>query len=257
MNNRWCVVVVATLFAVASSVNAQGFGMLGKKAVTINRLLPPSVNLTGKKIRIEASADAIQKDGDELRALLKTKLVTMIQKDPRFVLNDGSPETILKFSVTNYYTEKWTDSIPGRASRDAFRGKIEVAYQAIDVTTHTALDSENLVETAGYQPSSLPFVDALKRNAKKEAAEGSENECRDQLVTEIVESMGKRIAPTDEPFQAELPGRKLEPLSNLALAHRWGALEGARKRWMHSPSRKTTRTGNTWWRLRKKPRPMI
>jgi hypothetical protein len=204
--------------------------MIGKKDVTINRLLPPTVNLTGKRIRVEASTSPNIKNGDELRSQLKTKLVTSIQKDPRYILNDASPQTILKFTVTNYYTEKWTDSIPGKASRDAYRGKIEVAYQAMDAATGKALDSENLVDTAGYQPSSVPFLDAFHRSAKKQAAEGSENEARDQLITDIVEDMGKRIAPADEPFVAPLPGRKLEPLSSMAVARRWGAVEeGAEK----------------------------
>jgi len=234
MNTKVFGFVVATTVILgpiaAPRTHAQGFGMLGKKAVTINRLLPPTVNLQGKRIRIEAAADAVKNSGDELQALLKTKLTVMIQKDPRFILNDSNPQTILKFSVTNYYTEKWTEKALGKASRDAFRGKIEVAYQAIDVATHTALDSENLVETAGFQPTTLPFADVFNRSSKNLEAEGSENGCRDQLVTEIVEDMGKRIAPADEPFEAQLPGKKLEPLSDLALTHRWGALEeGAEK----------------------------
>jgi hypothetical protein len=232
MKSRLWVVFVAMLLAVGPMGHAQGFGlgMIGKKDVTINRLLPPTVNLTGKRIRVEASTSPNVKNGDELRSQLKTKLVTYIQKDPRYILNDASPQTILKFTLTNYYTEKWTDSIPGKASRDAYRGKIEVAYQAMDAATGKALDSENLVDTAGYQPSSVPFLDALHRNAKKQAAEGSENEARDQLITDIVEDMGKRIAPADEPVVAPLPGRKLEPLSSMAIARRWGAVEeGAEK----------------------------
>jgi len=234
MNTKAFCLAAASLLVLGPiagpTAHAQGFGMLGKKQVTINRLLPPTVNLQGKRIRVEASADAIQKSGDELQALLKTKLTTMIQKDPRFVLNESNPETILKFSVTNFYTEKWTEKALGKASRDTFRGKMEVAYQAIDVSTHTALDSENLVEIAGYAPTTVPFADVFNRSSKNLEAEGSENGCRDQLVNEIVDSMGKRIAPTDEPFIAQLPGKKLEPLSNLALTNRWGALEeGAEK----------------------------
>jgi hypothetical protein len=234
MNTKASSLIAAALLILGPiagpAAHAQGFGMLGKKQVTINRLLPPTVNLQGKRIRIEASADAIQKSGDELQALLKTKLTTMIQKDPRFILNESNPETILKFSVTNYYTEKWTEKALAKASRDAYRGKIEIAYQAIDVSTHTALDSENLVETAGYEPTTVPFADVFNRSSKNLEAEGSENGCRDQLVNEIVDSMGKRIAPTDEPILAQLPGKKLEPLSDQALTHRWGAVEeGAEK----------------------------
>jgi hypothetical protein len=206
------------------ALHGQGFGIIQKKVVTINRLLPPTVNLKGKRIRVEATADSVQKDGDQLRALLKTKLVTLIQKDPRFILNETSPETILKFTITNYYVEKWTQGT-GANKTVSNRGKIEVAYQAIDVATNTALDSENLEQTAGFDPAQTSLLDTFHMNKKKTAAEGSENETRDQLVSGIVESMGKRIAPLDEPFEAPLPGGKLEPLSSLALSGRWGALQ--------------------------------
>jgi hypothetical protein len=206
------------------ALHAQGFGTFQKKVVTVNRLLPPTVNLKGKRIRVEATADSIQKDGDQLRALLKTKLVTLIQKDPRFILSETSPETILKFTITNYYVEKWNQGT-GTNKTVSNRGKIEVAYQAIDVATNTALDSENLVQTAGYDPTKTSLLDTFHMNGKKTAAEGSENETRDQLVSGIVESMARRIAPLDEPFEAPLPGGKLEPLSSLALSGRWGALQ--------------------------------
>src|ERR1700689_4906841 len=155
---RIWVLRIATVFLLSMSfvANAQGFGVFGRKTVTINRLLPPTVNLQGKKIRVEASADAIQKDGEMLRSLLKTKLVTLIQQDPRFILNDTSPETILKFSITNFYIEPWTEQVPngtgGMTNRTVYGGKIEVAYQAIDVASNVALDSENLVTAAGYNP---------------------------------------------------------------------------------------------------------
>src|SRR5580700_10148979 len=104
------------------ALHAQGFGLLQKKVVTIQRLLPPTVNLNGKKIRVEAIAEGAQKN-DQLQELLKTKLVTLIQKDPRFILNETSPETILKFTVTNYYVEKWNQGT-GNNKTVSNRGKI-------------------------------------------------------------------------------------------------------------------------------------
>jgi hypothetical protein len=208
------------------ALHAQGFGLIQKKVVTVNRLLPPTVNLNGKRIRVEATAESVQKDGDQLRSLLKTKLVTLIQKDPRFILNETSPQTILKFTITNFYTEKWTSGT-GASQTVSNRGKIEVAYQAIDVATDTALDSENLKQTAGYDIGQTNLMDSLhiNTNKKKAAAERSENETRDQLIDGIVDAMARRIAPLDQPFEAPLPGGKLEPLSSLALSGRWGALE--------------------------------
>jgi hypothetical protein len=227
MNNRAWVALLTATIVIVPCVHGQGFGVFSRKVVTINRILPPSINLKGKKIRVEATAESLPHDGDQLRVLLKTKLVTLIQKDPRFILNETSPETVLKFSITNYYTERWTINPGTQAAAEAYRGKIEVAYQAMDVATDAALDSENLVQTAGYDPagSSSPSFFPTRSSAKKVAAEASENETRDQLVDGIVGSMAMRIAPTEQPFDALLPGKQLEPLSSLALNHRWGALE--------------------------------
>ena len=225
MSKRSLRIAPVLLLIFSITAYSQGFGTFNKKSVTVDRLLPPTVNLKGKKVRVDATADAVEHDGEQLRALLKTKLVTLIQKDPRFIVNETSPETILKFSITNFYLEKWTSGT-GSNQRTSNRGKIEVAYQAIDAVTNRALDSENLESTAGYDPGQANcFTCTWHISKKQSAAELSENETRDQLVTGIVTLMAKRIAPLNEPFETQLPGGKLEPLSNLALTGRWGALE--------------------------------
>lgn len=225
MKTHRLMIAAVLLVTISPLASGQGFGTFQKKAVTINRLLPPTVNLKGKRIRVEATADAIQKDGALLQSLLKTKLVTLIQKDPRFILNETSPETILHFSITNFHIDRWT-SRSNNQEVVTFGGKLEVAYQALDVNTNTALDSENLIMTAGHDPnqSSEGFF-TWRVDKKKNAAESSEDETRDQLVNGIVDQMARRIAPLDEPFEAPLPGGKLEPISSLALSSRWGTME--------------------------------
>lgn len=217
------------IFVCAASLTfAQGFGMFSKKTATVNRLLPPTVNLNGKRIRVDSFATGIQ-DGDQLKSLLKTELVTLIQKDPRFILNETSPETILKFTVTRSYIERWQGAVINGQQQQSYRGKIEVAYQAIDTATNSALDSEILTHEVGYNPTEQPkWTDIIHKSGgtkKQEAAEASENEAEDQLIEGIVTKMGKRIAPLNEPFEAPLPGGKLESLSSLALSNRWGAVE--------------------------------
>ena len=63
MTKHLCKLALAAVFATSLGLHAQGFGIFSKKTVTINRLLPPTVNLKGKKIRIEAAADSVQKMG--------------------------------------------------------------------------------------------------------------------------------------------------------------------------------------------------
>src|ERR1019366_9791934 len=99
---------IALLILLPVCLFSQGFGLIGKKAVTINRLLPPSVNLKGKRIRVEATAAALQNTSAQVQALLRTKLVTLIQKDPRFILSETNPQTVLKFTVTNVYIDQYT-----------------------------------------------------------------------------------------------------------------------------------------------------
>jgi tetratricopeptide (TPR) repeat protein len=222
------MLLFAAVFVVSSPAHGQGFGTFSRKVVTIHRLLPATVNLNGKRIRVESLGEKSLLEGAELPSLLKTKLVTMIQKDPRFILNEEHPQTILRFTITNCYVEEWTVNVGTNTAHKAYRGKIEVSYQAIDVATNAALDSENLTHVAGYEPTKGPsWSDVLRKNKDKQsaAAEMSSNETRDQLVSGIVESMGRRVAPTEQPFEALLPVKKLEPLSSLAISHRWGALE--------------------------------
>jgi hypothetical protein len=224
-NTRWLIILILLCSA---QTYGQGFGVFSRKVATVNRLLPPTVNLNGKRIRVDSFATGIE-GADQLKSLLKTELVTLIQKDPRFILNETSPETILKFTVTRFYVERWTGALVNGQQTVSYRGKIEVAYQAIDADTNSALDSEILSDETGFNPTeSSRFSDILHGSSsskKKLAAEASENEARDQLINDIVNKMGKRIAPLDEPFEAQLPGGKLESLSSLALNRRWGALE--------------------------------
>lgn len=213
---------LAAILLLPVSLHSQGFALIGKKVVIVNRLLPPTVNLKGKRIQVEATAANLQKTGPQVESLLRTKLVTLIQKDPRFILSETNPQTVLKFAVTNVYVDSKSTGI-GNNQTHSYHGKIEVAYQALDVETNRALDSENLVQEVGYDPKA-GLLD-LNLNKKKMAAESSENEASDQMVDGIVSQMARRIAPLDEPFEAPLPGKKLEPISALAVAHRWGAVE--------------------------------
>ena len=207
-------------------VSAEGFSALSPKKMTIQRMMPPTVNLSKKRIKIDARVEASVHGADTLPALLKTKLVTLIQNDPRFIVEEVSPETILKFTVTNYYTEKWAVGT-GQQKTDEYRGKIEVAYQAESAKSKATLDSQNLVKSIGYdapvQASILGVSNPL--TAKKQTGRASENQVRDDLVDGIVFEMGKRVAPVEEPEEVLLPGGKLEPLSSMALSNRWASVQ--------------------------------
>jgi len=218
---------------VPDTLRAQGFsgtlGMGGAKTVGIKRRLPATVNLNQKRITVEALS-AIPNQ-TELVAVLRTKLTTMIQGDSRFIVDDKNPQTILRLTITNSYIDpKKYEVGTGNSAQSctAYVGKVEVSYQAIDASNQAPLDSENLVSSINAQPETVPGWKGMLHVGKGACgteAKSSMHEAQDALVDGIVREMGQRAAPTDEIITVKLPGRKLDSLSSLAMAQRWGTLE--------------------------------
>jgi hypothetical protein len=230
----WCSILLAC------PVFGQGFGntFSAAKSVTVQRLLPATVNLNGKRIRVEATA-AMHTINQDVELVLKTKLVTAIQKDPRFIIDEARPETLLKFTITNYYVEERHYTVgtgQGQTQCTAFTGKLEASYQALEASSGAPLDSENLVYSLNNddqkQQETLGLGSILGRvdpRAKKgncgTAGKATLHEAQDELIDALVKQMYQRAAPSDDPIMVLLPGRKLEPLSALALSQRWNKLE--------------------------------
>ena len=213
---------------------AQGFGgMTGAiglrkpKEAVLKRILPASVNLNQKRIKVLAVgvSDKIPQD---LLTILSTKLVTSIQKDPRFVIDDRNPETLLRFVVTNYYVEARTFAASANVPACTFyTGKIEASYQAVEVGTDAPLDSENLVHAIteeGVKNSAGLLGLRKPAGGCGTKAKETQNEARDELVDGIVLQMSQRAAPFEETLTVLVPGGKLEPLSALAISQRWAKL---------------------------------
>lgn len=204
-------------------------GIKKAREATLKRLLPASVSLNQKRIKVVALAAVSTKVSEELLTILKTKLITAIQKDNRFVLDERNPETVLKFTVTNYYVEE--RKIAGTAQVPPctfYTGKIEVSYQAVEVGTEAPIDSENLehaiIEDEPKKGGiNVPLLHKTSNTCGTEG-KGTANEARDNLVDAIVKQMSKRAAPFEEELTVPVPGGKLEALSALAVSQRWGKL---------------------------------
>jgi hypothetical protein len=225
-------IVAAGILIVPAVLGAQGFGglvgMKKPKEAPLKRILPASVNLNQKRIKVHAIG-ASQTIPQDLLTVLRTKLVTSIQKDNRFVVDERNPETLLNFTVTNYYVEKRTTAATQNTPACTFyTGKIEASYQAVEVGTDAPLDSENLVyavtEEGPKKSSMLAGVLHRSGGGCGTQAKNSENEARDELVDAIVTQMSQRAAPFEETISVPVPGGKLEPLSALAISQRWAKL---------------------------------
>jgi hypothetical protein len=235
---RLILSVSSVIFLCQTPLLAQGFGgLVGlKKArtVTLKRLLPATVNLNQKRIKIVAVGET--KIPADLPKILTTKLITSIQKDNRFIVDDKNPETELHFTITNYYVESRILQVPGATPPQnctVFTGKIEASYQAIEMRTGAPLDSENLKYAITVEePKGVPMWKKIgpRQGNCGTNAKATENEARDELADAIDAQMAQRAAPTEESVLVQLPGGKLEPLSAMAMSQRWGSvLEGAEK----------------------------
>jgi len=202
------VAVLTAMFSIPVHLGAQGFGGFGStiglkrpKEAVLKRILPASVNLNQKRIKVLAipASPTIPQD---LLTILRTKLVTSIQKDSRFIVDDRNPETLLNFTVTNYYVEPRTFAASGNIPACTFyTGKIEASYQAVEVGTEAPLDSENLLHAISEEGvRSTTKLLSLHRptGGCGTQAKQTANEARDELVDGIVTEMSRRAAPFEE-----------------------------------------------------------
>ncbi len=241
----WFCLLPIVLLAPASSLDAQGFGgLVGMKSVkyaAIKRLLPATVNLNQKRINIQAIGTG--KIDPEMPKILETKLITLIQKDKRFVYDQRNPETLLKFTITNYYVEQRQLQVAGSnppQSCTVWTGKIEASYQAVEAGTGIVMDSENLVHAVtADQPKSVSVFRRVAPGTKSGScgtnAKATQNEARDDLADGIVALMAQRAAPSEETINVPVPGGKLEPLSALAISGRWSTLLEEAEKAEHLP----------------------
>ena len=213
------------------AAGAQGFDthiVKKPKETSLKRLLPAAVNLNQKRIRVEATMAGSTKKDPELLAILKTKLTTTIQKDGRFLIDEKNAETLLKFTITNYYLEsRQLAGSKGGPPCVVWTGKIEASYQAIEVRTGAPLDSENLKHAITSDPPKITSIlrpPWLKPGVCGTGGKATENEARDELIDAIVAQMAQRAGPTEQLVTVVLPGGKLEALSSLAMSQRWGTL---------------------------------
>ncbi len=201
------------------NLSAQGWPIFTPKTAVLRRLLPASEDLKHKRIYVEASIEpsVTEKGAQSVPGLLKTRLITMVQHDPRLVVDEARPETVLKVRLTSYFTELWNVG-EGQYQRQEWRGKMEVSYQAVEIASNTVVDSENIPVAVGYSA-------AESRSRLREAGLGSENLVVEKLVDGIYEAVGQRVSPTVQLIQVALPTKKLDPISAFAQTGDWGRVE--------------------------------
>jgi hypothetical protein len=229
MTRNTTVAVLAALSVtfVPTNVLAEGWPFFIPKTATIRRLLPASEDLKHKRINVEATIEpsVTEKGAQTAPGLLRTKLITMVQQDPRLIVDEVHPETLLKLRLTNFFTEMWTGTNDKGAPTKEWRGKMEVSYQAVDLGTNIVVDSDNIAVQVGYPESET------RSSVRHALGLGSENLLVDRLVDSIYQSVGQRVSPQVKLETVLLPsGKRLDPVAAFAQTGDWGRVEAeARK----------------------------
>ena len=211
--------------------------------VALKRILPATVNLNEKTISILAhnmTGTQVGRQGYVMPTggrgimqgdldVLRTKLITAIQKDNRFMINDANPETTIQFDVTEYYIEQHNKQFGNQTCME-WTGKMEVSYQAKERRSGVVLDSENLTaslaDRAAKGPGTFSHVPLVgkKGACNSDSAVDSPNEARDALMDTIVSEMARRATPTEQTVIVPVPRGKLDNLSAMAASNRWATL---------------------------------
>lgn len=233
-------ILVATLLLTCTGISTLAQELkswTGSKMETVlKRKLAPYVVIKNKRIKIIAVAQG--NTPQEVPEILKTKLVTDVQKDTGFVVDEYNPETILRFTVTAFDVEFRQGTYQSGNSTLPYtmvNGNIEVSYQAIEANSNAPVDSENLVDMFKQD-----FPPTSRQNSKwgswipnpwenrPSSVPPSQSEVRNLLINSVVKQMAVRAAPIEERFNVLLPLGKLKQLSQIAQTQSWQkVLEGA------------------------------
>jgi hypothetical protein len=206
----------------------QGFG-LRKTTMRLTRVVPPNVDLMDKRIKVEAKATSAVPPA--LVNNLRTKLITELQQDTRRIIDEKTPQIILRFTVTNFHAanreeRRQCGNTPCNAT--VVTGDLQVSYQALNTENDAPVDSENLQakykeefgQGAARKGGIFGGVPGLGQHANKGGMPDA-NELMNILVSDIVAQMARRAVTTDENFEVNLPGDKLKDASRLAQGGRW------------------------------------
>lgn len=223
-----------------ADIHAQGFkrALTGSKMETmLKRKLAPYVVIKNKRIKIIALAQG--NAPQEITEILKTKLVTDVQKDTGFVVDEYNPETILRFTVTAFDVELRPGSYQSGNTTLPYtmvNGNIEVSYQAIEANTNAPVDSENLIDKFKQDFPPLSTQSTSKWGGwipnpwenRPSSIPPSKSEVQNLLLNSVVKQMAVRAAPIEERFPVLLPLGKLDQLSRIAQTQSWQkVIEGA------------------------------
>ena len=241
------IAALAACFLLAPGADAQGFGSMGKKKITLHRKLPPVIHFTGTSFSVKASAH--DPKNTDVAGSLKDLLETELLKDNDKLKTDSvSPELLVTCTVISFempppqpFTRTEVELDKGKQIEQPVKynkitGLLEVAYQAKDPRTGKSLDADNIeakysedfeagANQQGGKSLGTKMIDPFKRAAGKKTENSSgpptATELRELLIHDAVHEIASRITTTDEPVEVMLAQGKLDKANKIAENGLW------------------------------------
>jgi hypothetical protein len=222
MSKRFLLVGISVICVSFAAYGREGFGFT-KKAVDINKTVPPAINVTGTRVNVSIDVDRTRVSG-KAETLRKQTEAAILAENPKLeAAPKGDVNVIVALdrleaeqrreSKTEYVSEKTKDkngkttyvSVPKTKEFTHSRGEIGGTYKITDAQGRL-LDSGDIDRKWEYDYDYNPLA-----NEKVEAA----------LVKEAAEKIAARIVPTHVKTKVLLPKGSFEQFIPLAESGAW------------------------------------
>jgi hypothetical protein len=215
-------------FAQIGNPFSRGGSNNNNSAVSLQRDLPPVVNLENTRIKLEVNSAGTPA---QFTQTLQTKLTTSIQGDKRFVVDPQSPNTLVNLTVLKAAVSRSnsTTTVAGKQVQiTRVTGNIQTVFQVIDVVTRKPMDStpvESVFDRSYVIPQTpkLGGLGGLVGNAVTPVIP-TDAQVMDQLTTDITQRVTRRMAATKETIPLSLPDGDLKSQQDKVKNKQWVAL---------------------------------
>lgn len=245
--------ILPVLILSSVQIEAQGFGTMSKKKISLRRKLPAAVHLSGNSVRIQVTSrdpkgsDLASQISDILQAEL-LKYNTNLKVDP------SQPDAIISCTITNFSMPPIQEVVRNISSTKKIgknfeqvlepkrfyevKGTLDLTYQAKDAHSGRTLDSDviNLKyaqefdETGtstsstmgkGWNALKTPWNKVSGKSSNEQESVPTPSELQQTLARQAASRVAARLVNTDEVVEVLLARGKLDAANKMADAGLW------------------------------------
>ncbi len=224
---RFLTCLLLALLSAGSLQAKEGFGMM-KKLVTLRRINPPDVLITGTRIQTVGKGQGQQKQ--DIATQIATQLGSeLVQHEASLTLDSQRPQTIVEVTVLNHsFDTKWEDRPGTRSEPIGKDSKGKMQYREVHVTLRYQVVSHRFGASYTVQDHGARktiFADSLNVAYNQEFRDGHDAPTEADLVSQAIQqTVGQivyKLTPTEEALQILVPKGSFESFINLAEAGLW------------------------------------